>query len=490
MMLVSNRFFNEDFNLDLAEMVTRPWRFYMAPDDIQLQPITGFPEWTPGERLLELSFIDTIRRIFERYGYAPIETPAIERNSTLESKGEINKQVYSLYRPNVPEGVEKDTALSLHFDLTVPLARYVAQHYSDLVFPFRRYQMQKVWRGERAQRGRFREFMQCDIDIIGENELDLLADAEMPSIVYEVFKALNIGRFVIRISNRKILQGLLAHYNITGEQAEETLRGIDRLPKLKGGWPELVGWLTSQLGIPADLIDILECALSTRGTGLETLKQVSALSVPNDTFLLGIQELKQVLEYTHILGVPENIIEIDPSITRGLDYYTGTVYETFLLDYESALGSICSGGRYDNLASHFSDRVLPGVGLSIGLTRLFAGLLEMGKIQPISQTPVEVMVTVPDRKYLLEALSIAADLRHSDLDVELYIQDSRHDRQLKSAVRKGISFAVIPWPERLCEQDSVEIRNLQNGEREIVLRHEVASVIRFVLEKWGRIKKT
>jgi histidyl-tRNA synthetase len=463
----------------------------MTRDPSLIQSITGFPEWLPSERLVEVRFIDTIRKIFEAFGFAPIETPAVEKTATLETKGEVNKQIYSLLRPNVPDEVDKEeavsplapggkkiTGLSLHFDLTVPLARYVAQHYGKLVFPFRRYQIQKVWRGERAQRGRFREFYQCDIDIVGDGSLDLMADAEMPVIIYEVFTALNLGKFVIRISNRKILQGLMIHYGVEGDRAEETLRAIDRLPKLRGGWEELAEWLSGELSLPEDLIRMLKDFLSV-GTIPETalLEHLNALPVTHPVFRTGISELETVLNLGAAFGVPAGLLEVDLSITRGLDYYTGTVYETFLIGQEKTLGSICSGGRYENLASHFIDRNLPGVGVSIGLSRLLAALFELGIVKPDAQTPAEVMVTIPDRSRMKDSFVIAGMLRKRGLRVELFAQDLKHDKQLKLTVRKGIPYAVIPWPDKLDGIDSVEVRNLVNGKRETVARDKIAEYI-------------
>ncbi len=449
------------------------------------QPITGFPEWLPAERLLEVRMIDTIREVYECYGFTPIETPAVEKNESLQSKGEINKQIYSLYRPNVPAEVDKETGLSLHFDLTVPLARYVAQHYGKLVFPFRRYQIQKVWRGERPQKGRFREFYQCDIDIIGEGSLDLLADAEMPLIIYEVFKALDIGQFVIRISNRKILQGLLHHWKVNGEQAEETLRAIDRLPKLKGGWQELQAWLTDELGLEGGICTALHQLLMEEETHASPLEKLRRMNVPDEIFQTGIAELQTVLESAESLNLPQGILETDLSITRGLDYYTGTVYETFLVGYEKVLGSICSGGRYDNLASHFIDRTLPGVGISIGLSRLFSTLLERGLLTPAAHTPAQVMVTIPDRRYLQKSFQVAGSLREAGFKVELFAQDSKHDRQLKAAVRKGIPFAVIPWPDRMEKEQSVEVRNLLDGHREVVPLERLAGFLHNIMGQDG-----
>lgn len=452
----------------------------MERDPSLTQPITGFPEYLPAERILELELLDTIRSTFESFGFAPIETPAVEKSATLESKGEINKQVYSLIRPNVPEEADKDTGLSMHFDLTIPLARYVGQHYGKLVFPFRRYQMQKVWRGERAQRGRFREFYQCDIDIIGENSLDLAADAEMPLIIHTAFSRLGVGDFVIRMSNRKILQGLMAEFHLQGEQAEETLRGVDRLPKLKGGWTELDGWFRSELNLSDAVLAALKTTVVNDGT--PPLERVAALGIQDETFHSGIRDLSQVVAILASLGVPESNYAIDLSIARGLDYYTGTIYETFLVGHETTLGSVCSGGRYDDLASHFIDRKLPGVGVSIGLSRLFAGLLERGVLKPGRQTPAQVAVTIPDEARLGDAFRVAQDLRNSGLNVELSVQTGKHDKQLKAAVRRGIPFAVIPWPEKLDSEGTVELRDLTTGDRSPTPLNELSITIQDLIE--------
>ncbi len=449
----------------------------MGSKSNQTKPIAGFPEWLPEERLLELRFIRVIQETFELFGFANIETPAVERNETLATKGEVNKQIYSLYRPNVPEDVEKDTGLSLHFDLTVPLARYVGQHYGKLVFPFRRYQIQKVWRGERTQRGRSREFYQCDIDIIAENSLDLLADAEIPMVIHEVFSRLDIGEFVIRMSNRKIFQGVLDHFQIIGETAEETVRAIDRLPKLKGGWEELSGWLSSELSLSAEFISTLRSLLVGESKGGTPLDRLKSMGIENESLVAGIEELETVQGFLRRVGVPEEVFEIDLSITRGLDYYTGTVYETFLSGHETTLGSVCSGGRYDNLSGSFVDRKLPGVGMSIGLTRLFSGLLAAGTIKPEASTPSRVAVTVPDRERLEDALTIANLLRREGFNVELSVQDQKHDKQLKGAVRKGIPFAVIPWHEKMSEESSVEVRNLGTGDREVVQISDLSTAL-------------
>jgi histidyl-tRNA synthetase len=450
----------------------------MAKDNTPASPITGFPEWLPGERLQELAFLDTIRQTFELYGFTPIETSAVEKDETLASKGEIDKQVYGLYRPNVPEDADRETGLSLHFDLTVPLARYVAQNYGKLVFPFRRYQIQKVWRGERPQKGRFREFYQCDIDIVGEGDLGLLADAEMAMVICDIFTRLDIGDFVMRLSNRKVLQGFLGNFGIAGEASEETVRAIDRLPKLRGGWEELAAWLGEELGFDEKILDPLRQLVSVRGPGQQVLPAARELGIENPLFLEGLAELEELTGHLAALRVAEKNVEVDFSITRGLDYYTGTVYETFLVAYETKLGSVCSGGRYENLASKFIDRQLPGVGLSIGLSRLFSGLLEAGKLDTERQTPAQVFVSVPEWERLSDSLGIASELRATGLKVELFVQDKKHDKQLKTAVRKGIPYAVIAWPEKLAEGGQVEIRDLTTGDRETVPRSEAGAKIR------------
>lgn len=427
---------------------------------VQPGPVSGFPEYLPEEQLQFNRLLKIIENGFRAFGFTPIVTPAAERIDILASKGEINKQIYGLYRPNV-EDDEQETDMALHFDLTVPLARYVAQYLQQLDFPFRRYQIQKVWRGERPQKGRFREFYQCDIDVIGSEKLDPMYDAEMPAVIYRIFNEMNFGRFMIRMSNRKILQGFLESRGIHGGKIQDVLRSIDRLPKIG---PEAVKKeMTGVPGLKPETVNEILSIADICGNGEKVMSHLEQFSTDNDTFQTGVNELGLLAKNLDALGVPSDAAEFDLSITRGLDYYTGTVYETFLLDYP-ALGSVCSGGRYDDLASHFINRKLPGVGISIGLTRLFSNLLEEGVIKPDRKSPTQVLVTVMDRERLSEYLRIATMLRKEGLSVEVYLEDRRLGKQFKYADKKGIPIALVAG-ENEFEKGVWRLKDLRAGEQ-------------------------
>ena len=435
-------------------------------------PISGFPEWTPAERLLEQRMIDQIRAAFERYGFSPIETPAVERNAVLTAKGgaETERQIYSLTGLHPQSGGDARD-YSLHFDLTVPLARYVAQHNNELVFPFRRYQIQKVWRGERPQHGRFREFTQCDIDIVGDGKLSLMADAEIPAVISTVFTSLAIGDFTIRISNRKILTGYLEHLGFDESESSLILREADKIDR-QGTGPLLQALddlpngnaatsdilvLVQMSGSPADVL----CALELIDGG--------------DRFRQGVDELKAVFEHATAFGIADENIAADIGIVRGLDYYTGTIYETRLDDHPQ-LGSICSGGRYDDLASYFIRKTMPGVGISIGFTRLFSQLLQAGIAKPGSASAAQVLVTVPDESLMSNAIEVASSLRAADVNTEIFFEQARLGRQLRYASRKGFRFAIIPLPEDL-ELERIKFRDMNAGEEHTVAMDDLPSEI-------------
>ncbi|MDA0770190.1 MAG: histidine--tRNA ligase [Chloroflexi bacterium] len=445
---------------------------------VSVGPISGFPEWTPAERILEQRMLDTIRASFERYGFSPIETPSVERNDVLTAKGgaEAERQIYrltSLY----PQSVEDAREYSLHFDLTVPLARYVAQRYGDLVFPFRRYQIQKVWRGERPQHGRFREFTQCDIDIVGDGELGLMADAEIPAVISEVFSRLDIGNFCIRISNRKILTGYLEHLGYNEVETADILREADKIER------QGVGPVREYLegnGADASKIDGILELVQAEGSSQEILASLKAKTGIGDRYEQGVSELSTVVEFASSFGIPEANLQVDLGIIRGLDYYTGTIYETRLLDHPQ-LGSICSGGRYDDLASYYVGRTLPGVGISIGLSRLFSQLLRADILQAGAATVAPVLVTTPDESLYRKAIEIASDLRSNDISTEIYFEKARLARQLRYASRKGFKVAVIPLDEDLAD-GKVRFRDMESGDEQSVLianlSNEIAKLVK------------
>ena len=410
--------------------------------------------------------LDRIRAVFERFGFAPIETPSVERNAVLTAKGgaETERQIYSLTSLH-PQSDDDSRDYSLHFDLTVPLARYVAQHNNELTFPFRRYQMQKVWRGERPQHGRYREFMQCDIDIVGDGKLSLMADAEIPAVISNVFTSLDIGAFTIRISNRKILTGYLMEHLGFDEQGAEAVR--EEADKIESeGTRPLIRYLQRENAPSSTWRDIIKLA-QMEGSSAEILDNLTAMRRDiGGMFALGVDELKAVFAHTAEFGIPDENISVDLGIMRGLDYYTGTIYETRLNDYPQ-LGSICSGGRYDDLASYFIGKTLPGVGISIGLTRLFSQLLQAEIVKPDAATTAQALVTVPDAALMGAAIAAASALREGGVNTEIFFEGARLGRQLRYASRKGFRFAVIPLPEDL-EQGRIKLRDMRESDEQSV----------------------
>jgi len=415
--------------------------------------LRGFDqEYLPHEQLQFNALLDLVRANFERYGFLPIETPSAERKEVLTSKGGAEKEIYALSR--LAAGDDEDEAATkgaLRFDLTVPLARYVAMHERELAFPFRRYQIQRVWRGEtpQARKGRFREFYQCDIDIINRERLSILAEAEIPSVIYSVFREMAIGEFRIRINNRKVLKALLHKFEVPDARAAAVLRALDRIDK------EPRAKIEADLGREgvARAHALCEVVFTQRSTQ-ETLEALQNLSLEGS----GVQELREVAEAIRKFGVPEAAFGIDLSVVRGLDYYTGTIYETSLTQYPEA-GSICSGGRYDDLASTFTKTSLPGVGISIGLTRLFSKLREAGLLRAPSRTPAEALVVTMDPRYLDRYLEMARALREAGVNTEVYLEQAKLKNQLAYADRKGFRVAVIAGENEFAK-GVVQVKNL------------------------------
>ena len=376
---------------------------------IKPRTLSGFMELLPGKQIQFERMVSILRDTYSSYGFAPLDTPVIEDAQILLAKGggETEKQIYRFQKG--------DSDIALRFDLTVPLAKYVALHVGELAFPFRRFQISKVYRGERAQRGRFREFYQADIDIIGDGKLDILNEAEIPAIIYKVFRGFGLNRFQIRVNNRKILTGFYAMQDLA-EKSGDIMRTVDKLDKI--GADKVRTLLVDTCGLTGEQADEILKFIAIRGTNAEVLAALEGYAGRNETFDMGLAELKAVCENLAAFGVPEANFAVDLTIARGLDYYTGTVYETTLLDHPE-IGSVCSGGRYDNLAGYYIDKALPGVGISIGLTRLFYVLDEQGLLNPALPTaPADVLV-LPMTQEPGPAISLAEELRASGLRVQL-----------------------------------------------------------------------
>ena len=401
-------------------------------DKVTPRILPGFMELLPADQILFNDMYDTIRSVYESFGFLPIDTPAIELSEVLLAKagGETEKQIYRFQKG--------DNDLSLRFDLTVPLARYVAQHQNDLVFPFKRYQMSKVYRGERPQKGRFREFYQCDIDIIGGDDLDILYDAEMPAVIYHVFKKLGIGDFTIRINNRKVLGGFFASLGLS-DKIEEILRIIDKIEKI--GKDKVVEELV-KIGVPEESTDKIIDFITITGDRKQMLESLRALGVEDESFVLGVNELETVSDAMVMFGMPEENFRIDLSIARGLDYYTGTVYETTINGHPE-FGSVCSGGRYDNLTGYYTDKKLPGIGISIGLTRLFSQLRDNGLIAPKTGSMAKVLVIPMDKDVLPYAVQTANTFRANGIPSDVYYGTKGMKQKMKYAARMGVAYAAI-----------------------------------------------
>ena len=432
-----------------------------------MQPriLTGFMELLPEDQILFNRMLDTIRKVYEEFGFLPLDTPTIELSEVLLAKagGETEKQIYRFQKG--------DHDLSLRFDLTVPLARYTAQHESDLVFPFKRYQMSKVFRGERPQKGRFREFYQCDIDIIGLDELSLFYDAEMPSVIYHVFKELDFGPFTIRLNNRKILNGFFRSIGLE-DRITEVLRTIDKLDKIG---EENVRKELTELGVSDVQTDRILQLIHLDGEADEILSSLESFGVEDEVFEAGVAEMKEVVRNMRLLGMPDESFKLDLTIARGLDYYTGTVYETTLNDFPK-LGSICSGGRYDNLTGYYTKQRMPGIGISIGLTRLFSQLKEEGIIKPECRTLVEALVVPMGKDQMEAALKTAAALRDAGIRTDVFYQEKGMKQKMKYASRLGIPYVVLIGEEE-ANNGTVSVKNMDEGRQVTVSLNEAIGMI-------------
>ena len=405
----------------------------MATKKVAPRTLSGFMELLPAPQRQMERIMEILRETYSLYGFTPLDTPAIESSEVLLAKGggETEKQIYRFQKG--------DADLSLRFDLTVPLAKYVALHYNDLTFPFRRYQIGKVYRGERAQRGRFREFYQADIDIIGDGKLSILNEAEIPAIIYKTFSALGLKRFRIRVNNRKILNGFYASLGLSGV-AGDVMRTVDKLDKI--GFEKVEALLTGELGIPAESAREILSFISIKGESQEILSQLENWRGRNETLDQGLEELNTVVKHLGGFGVPRENFAVDLTIARGLDYYTGTVYETMLLDHPE-IGSVCSGGRYDNLAEYYTDKQLPGVGISIGLTRLFYVLGEQGLLNPDLPTAPADALILPMTEDLATAISLATELRENGIRTQLHCEEKKFKQKISYAGKLGIPYAIF-----------------------------------------------
>jgi histidyl-tRNA synthetase len=444
----------------------------------------GVLELLPLDQIAFQRMLDTIRRNYERFGFLPIETPVIEHSDVLLTKsgGETERQVYFVQSTGaLGAAAEKGGVpeLALRFDLTVPLARYVAEHEHDLSFPFRRYQMQRVYRGERAQRGRFREFYQCDIDVIGKDSLSVRYDAEIPAVIYSVFRELNIGAFTIQLNNRKLMRGYFENLGVSdAEQQMLVLREVDKLDKRGADYVRET--LTGEaFGLSSEVAEKILAFVQVRSTSVnDAFAKLDALGSGSETFEQGRAELKEVLAMIRDFDVPETHFALNLSIARGLDYYTGTVYETTLNDHPG-IGSICSGGRYENLAGQYTKSHLPGVGISIGLTRLYWQLRDAGLIST-AQSTVDVLVTQMDAAQLPAYLTLATELRNAGIATEVVLEGSKLGKQFKYADRAGIRFVLVLGEDEIAK-GVVTVKDLRREDQFEVARTELVKALRVEL---------
>ena len=434
---------------------------------IKPRTLSGFMELLPQQQMQMDRIMETIRSVYALYGFTALDTPIIEASEILLAKGggETEKQIYRF--------TKGDSDLSLRFDLTVPLAKYVALHYSELSFPFRRFQVGKVYRGERAQRGRFREFYQADIDVIGDESLDIVNDAEIPAIIYTLFSRLGLKRFQISINNRKILNGFYAILGLS-EKSGDIMRTVDKIEKIGADMVRAI--LVDDYAISDEAAGEVLRFIAIRGTNAEVLAALEQYRGKNELFDEGLNELSTVVRYLGGFGVPEENFAVDLTIARGLDYYTGTVYETTLLDHPE-IGSVCSGGRYDNLAEYYTSKQLPGVGISIGLTRLFYVLGEQGMLNPdVPTAPADALI-LPMTEDISAAVALATQLRAAGLRTQLYTEPKKFKARMNYADRLGVPFVLFLGDDEI-KDGVVSVKNMKSGEQVKVPPAEAIELVR------------
>ncbi len=429
--------------------------------------LSGFMELAPRDQMKMEKMLSVLRESYSLYGFTPLDTPVIESAEVLLAKGggETEKQIYRF--------LKGDSDLALRFDLTVPLAKYVAGHYAELSFPFRRYQIGKVYRGERAQRGRFREFYQADIDVIGDGKLDILNEAEIPAVIYQVFTRLGLKKFKIKVNNRKILNGFYA-MNGMSAKAGEIMRTVDKLDKI--GEQKVKQLLIDEVGMFPDKTETVLDFMAIQGSNAQVLEQLERFRGMDETFDQGLDELIVVTRYLRDFGVPEENFAVDLTIARGLDYYTGTVYETEMTEHPE-IGSICSGGRYDNLAEYYTDKQLPGVGISIGLTRLFYVLNEQGLLSDeIVTSPCDALV-LPMTEEVGPAVAAATALRKAGIRTQLYGEKRKFKAKMAYADKIGVPFAVLLGEDEIA-QNLLSVKEMRSGEQRKLSPEDAAAWIR------------
>ena len=440
---------------------------------VQPRTLSGFMELLPARQAQFDRMVDILKQTYSLYGFTPLDTPLIEASQVLLAKGggETEKQIYRF--------MKGDTDLSLRFDLTVPLAKYVAQNYANLAFPFRRYQIGKVYRGERAQRGRFREFYQADIDVIGDGKLDISNEAEIPSIIYRAFTALGLKRFQIRVNNRKILNGFYSMLGLT-EKSGDIMRTVDKLDKIG---PDKVKALLvdPEIGLSEEQAEEILKFIAIRGSNAQVIAALQSYRGRDELFDLGLDELETVVKYLAAFGVPESHFAVDLTIARGLDYYTGTVYETTMLDHPE-IGSICSGGRYDNLAEYYTDKQLPGVGISIGLTRLFFVLEDQGYLNDgLNTAPADVLI-LPMTDDLSHAIAMATTLRAAGIRAQIHGEQKKFKQKLSYADKLAVPYALFLGEDEI-NAGLASVKDLRTGQQQRLTPEQAVEYIKAGLDK-------
>ena len=440
---------------------------------VQPRTLSGFMELMPARQIQFDRMMAVLRESYSLYGFTPLDTPIIEASEVLLAKGggETEKQIYRFQKG--------DSDLSLRFDLTVPLAKYVAQYSNQLAFPFRRFQIGKVYRGERAQRGRFREFYQADIDVIGDSKLDISNDAEIPAIIYRTFTAMGLKRFQIRVNNRKVLNGFYAMLDLTHESGA-IMRTVDKLDKIGAAQvKELL--MAEEIGLSAEQAGEIMRFIAINGSNAEVLQALEGYRGRHPLFDEGLEELTTVARYLAAFGVPEDHFKVDLTIARGLDYYTGTVYETTMLDHPE-IGSICSGGRFDNLAEYYTDKKLPGVGISIGLTRLFFVLEDQGYLNDqLNTAPADVLI-LPMTEDLSAAIALATQLRNAGVRTQLYGEQKKFKQKMSYADKLGVPYVIFLGEEEI-SSGVAAVKNMRTGEQVKLSPDEAVKLIQSGLEQ-------